>query len=121
MLAVLDFLISGFLLWIAAKVFPGVIIIAGWLPLIICTVIFCASVAITLAITILFMVPGYRRNVSVRTILVICTVIASIVGALMLRYVCTLIAGFTVASFWAALLVSMAACFIVILPRIRRQ
>ena len=103
----LNLLISGLLLWICAKVLPGVAAFNGLLPLILATVIFFVIILIVSALSILFFTPVTYRNAPVLKMFALCFIITAIAGALALRFLCPLLDGFSFGNFLAALIISI--------------
>ena len=109
---------TGVLLWLSTKVFPGEVVIEDWLTLILVAVIFFIIETLVLAICVIFLIPSYRRDAPVKLLLGICIILASIVGALTLYFFCPVLGGFTMSSFWIALLISVTTCLLSLHGRI---
>ena len=105
----LNLLISGLLLWISAEIIPETVVIDGFLPLIFATIIFYVLVVIVSALSILFFTPVTYRNAPILQMFVVCFVVTTVIGALVLRFLCPVLDGFSIGSFWIALIISAFA------------
>ena len=117
---ILSLLTTGILLWLSTKVFPSEVIIEDWTTLIFAAVIFYVIETIVLAICVIFLIPVYRRDTPTKLLLGICITIASIVGALTLSFLCPVLGGYVMSSFWIALLISVTTCLLSVHSRTTR-
>ena len=117
---ILSFLATGLLLWTSSKVFPGEVVIEDWQTLALATAIFFIIETLVLALCVIFLIPVYRRDTPTKLLLGTCITIASIVGALTLYFICPVIGGYAMSSFWIALLISVTTCLLSVHSRTTR-